>query len=402
MARPQRKYVYKEIIHDVKVEGVKLPALSVFFTADHELLVLPLLYAHHLARHGFVYEEIIKNGNPTGRYYHNYLSDRSILNYISHLHGFLDAIEEYSFELKKPNLPSATNLHLVNNKLVNRYLNHYLPPKMGSFASLEAHRTGLQAFFNYLKRFGFHDGLNVTLSKSARDRLGDRSYKNKEGVVQYISREFRRLLLRECSTDRDRLILRVAFEMGLRASETRCLVLVDQIVARHSHKGLLALFEELADLNKKSFEFWLNGSLGTKGAKSRRAVISRDLLESIKRYYDNERFNINSLRGFEDCNHLFVSYSDGKPLSPRYPTKLFAKLRNKIEHLDKYLSYHDLRHTFATELYATLIENKHGVRSQERALTIVADRLGHSYVSSTEKYVHLFEHMKAIEESDSV
>ncbi len=61
--------------------------------------------------------------------------------------------------------------------------------------------------------------------------------------------------------------------------------------------------------------------------------------------------------------------------------------------------YHDLRHTFATELYHIELIDQAGqeTRSESAALIVVQQRLGHASESSTKIYIRMRMQMQIIE-----
>jgi len=67
--------------------------------------------------------------------------------------------------------------------------------------------------------------------------------------------------------------------------------------------------------------------------------------------------------------------------------------------MNQSLSYHDLRHTFATELYhSELIDSEgHETHSESAALIVVSERLGHKGTATTKRYIRLKQQMFIIE-----
>jgi len=224
---------------------------------------------------------------------------------------------------------------------------------------------------------------------------------NRPKKINYVTRENRSDLLQLCKSERDRLIVRMGFEVGLRTSENTGLILSDFKAKRSSHCGLLGLFSEL-DKNptKQSFEYILSGKY-TKGNRTRNIYFSNELLAAMKRYYEEERSLIEGLSS-ENCDTLFIRMDNGGaglPIGKGYASDLFRKLSEDIPYINSCLSYHDLRHTFATELYHAelLNESGHETRSESAALMVVSERLGHKSVTSTRQYIRLKQQMLIIE-----
>lgn len=401
MAKRRYRYIERVVLDRYELGSAPLNELTVFVrVADGVPLLLPLLFSAFLSKNGFLYREQ-RNQEANRTFIPSFVRRNTIQNYLSCLHLFLDTLEDFaaSSSLSRTLTPSGDNLQLVDQALLATYLNEFLPRHCGSFKTLKVHQAALQAFFDWLTYFGFREGLEVPLRRSAQDRLG-KPLKSKDGVIQYVSREFRRQLLLECRNKRDRLVLRTGYELGLRASENLGLVLFDQRIGRSKKPGLKKLFSKLEESDDLAvFEYWLHGR-HCKGGKSRPITISSDLLRDMKDYFETERRQALRCRG-DDSNHLFVNYGRQSrvPISPQFPTNLFRSARSRVPHMDQGLSYQDLRHTFATELFASLVTSS-SVADASRALTIVQDALGHSSSRSTEIYVHLFEKMLAVEELD--
>ena len=403
MARRKYRHVQRINVQNIEIGGRQLTELPVLVDATTGTpLFLPLLFTTFLVRNGFVFRQR-RSRYSEGYLEKAYLTESTIQNYISALHLFLESLQEYSAgQDNNQTTPSANQLNLVDQRFVSVYLNEYLPPMFGSFKTLNQHRASIQSFFDWLSQFGLSDGLTATLRNDVRVVLGN-SKKDKSSVVQYISREHRQELLRNCKTERDRLILRTGFELGLRTSENLGLVIEKQRIQGILKPGLGQLFEQLRNNSTTpAFEYWLNGRY-CKGGRSRPLQIPRRLLTAMSTYFDGERKRMTKILG-KSSDHLFINYSRiaKAEISNQFATDLFRSLRSNVENLDRSLSYHDLRHTFGTELYASLVGPEGHGRSEQRALTIVQDRLGHSDPRSTLIYVHLFEQMQLAEGIDIV
>lgn len=109
-----------------------------------------------------------------------------------------------------------------------------------------------------------------------------------------------------------------------------------------------------------------------------------------------------------DSEHLLINTkgkNKGHCISARLPSDVFSEYAKKLKGLPSKISYHDLRHTFATELYhdELLDDNGSETRSESAALIVVAERLGHSmgkdgYPSSvTIRYIRLRSIMQVAE-----
>ncbi|RZK48201.1 MAG: tyrosine recombinase [Pedobacter sp.] len=111
-----------------------------------------------------------------------------------------------------------------------------------------------------------------------------------------------------------------------------------------------------------------------KGNKERLVPISNSLLDLIKLYIQEVRYNMPQIKGYEDI--LFLNRF-GKSLSRITIFTMIKSLAEKIN-LKKIISPHTFRHSFATHL----IEGGADLRA-------VQEMLGHSSITTTEIYTHL-------------
>lgn len=121
----------------------------------------------------------------------------------------------------------------------------------------------------------------------------------------------------------------------------------------------------------------------TKGSKTRTVMMPYDLVASLWNYFCIEwpiRHKKFERREQRESNRLFLS-SDGKEYSPRYLNNAFAANSKKSGIV---CHPHMLRHTFGTYEFLR-VERKYTVT---QALLWVRDRMGHTSISTTEKYVH--------------
>lgn len=149
---------------------------------------------------------------------------------------------------------------------------------------------------------------------------------------------------------RNRAIIELMYSCGLRVSEVCNLRISD-----------LYLTEEFIRVTGK-------------GDKQRLVPISSRAIEEIN-YYFNDRDHINIKPGYID--YVFVSERRGKSLS-RITVFRMVKELVKIAGINKNVSPHTFRHSFATHL----LEGGANLR-------IIQAMLGHESISTTEIYTHI-------------
>ncbi len=149
---------------------------------------------------------------------------------------------------------------------------------------------------------------------------------------------------------RDRAILEVLYACGLRVSE-------------------------LINL-KRSNLYFHEGYITAvgKGNKERLVPIGDDAMKHLKFYLDDVRARIKTMPDYE--NFVFLN-NRGKPLS-RIWVFLIIKEAAKVAEIDKIVSPHTFRHSFATHLIEGGAD-----------LKVVQDLLGHESITTTEVYTHL-------------
>ncbi|MCJ8318583.1 MAG: site-specific integrase [Colwellia sp.] len=394
----------KTTLKNINISGNTFENLTVFFDKEGSIVLLPLLYTIFLENTGEVikYREYEKNGEIYKELYEDPIADSSIDGYIGNVYKFFEYIEAESDE-KLP--PSVHHTYLLKPSFIRDYLNKHLVKTLTD-TSLGVHQASIKSYFNFVAKLGLVNPLNIKVTRKAKKEAFDNN--RSQNKINYISTEERISLLNKCTNKRDRLILRNGFEVGMRTKENTGLLLK----YKNKEKGyLLDLFKQLDDPEKShinTFKYWLHGRY-TKGQRSRWIFFDRQLLEAMKDYYYTERAAVLSkIIDKGDPDALLLNDDRryfGEPISRRLGTDVFAKYRAMVDWMDQSLSYHDLRHTFATELYHSEIINEAGkeTRSQSAALIKVAQRLGHKLGKNgkpaevTTRYIRLRETMLDVE-----
>lgn len=131
---------------------------------------------------------------------------------------------------------------------------------------------------------------------------------------------------------------------------------------------------ELINLEKRSINFEEKLiTLKGKGNKERFVPLNDIALEYLNNYLSQNKNN----KFFSKSKYLFINKKDGKPLTRQYFFVELNKYAKRAE-IDKKISPHTLRHSFATHL----LENGADLR-------VVQELLGHSKIETTQIYTHL-------------
>lgn len=111
--------------------------------------------------------------------------------------------------------------------------------------------------------------------------------------------------------------------------------------------------------------------VGAKGRKDRYTILSNTALNLLRKYY----------KRYHPTEWLFEGHSSGKSqYSPTSIGKIIKKACIKAR-INKAVTYHTLRHCFATHLL-----------EQNTSLQIIQQLLGHSNIGTTSTYLHVQQH----------
>jgi site-specific recombinase XerD len=120
-----------------------------------------------------------------------------------------------------------------------------------------------------------------------------------------------------------------------------------------------------------------------KGQKRRTVLFPARLLRSIGRYVDMERSQY-VVRAVS-CASVFVGHG-GKPIQPPAVNRVFS---TNCKRTGLKIRPHMLRHAYAVERLAYLEDI-----GAPNPLKTVQMELGHTHLATTERYLHLLEHMR--------
>lgn len=274
------------------------------------------------------------------------LSINSIDSYSSDIKKLIHFLEKNSIDSKPEN---------INKDIIQQFI--YSAAKEINARSQARLISGLRNFFDYLIFEEYRDNNPTDLLESPKigRKLPDTlSEKDIDNIIAQID-------LSKPEGERNRAMIEIMYSCGLRVSEMIGLKISD-------------LF----------FEENFIRVLG-KGNKQRFVPINVYTLKIISVYMDLIRVKIKVQKGFEDT--LFLNRR-GKQITRNMVFMILKDLVIKAE-IDKNVSPHTLRHSFATHL----LENGADLRA-------IQQMLGHESITTTEIYMHLDRsHLKAVVEN---
>ncbi|TDE07814.1 site-specific tyrosine recombinase XerD [Flavobacterium sandaracinum] len=260
-----------------------------------------------------------------------------------------NTIENYSFDIERLCLFLDQNNSFVSpitigGELVQQFI--YSVSKEVNPRSQARIISGLKSFFSYLifEEYRTDNPLELIETPKTGRKLPDIL------AVDEIDRLIEAIDLTTNEGERNRAMLETLYGCGLRVSE------------------LVAL--KISDLFFEEGFIKITG----KGNKQRFVPISEITQKYIQLYRETSRNHSGIQKGFEDT--LFLNRR-GRQLTRAMIFTIIKNLAIKID-LNKTISPHTLRHSFATHL----LENGADLRS-------IQLMLGHESITTTEIYVHL-------------
>ena len=192
--------------------------------------------------------------------------------------------------------------------------------------------------------------------------------------IKLLSKEQVKILLEAIKNPSHKLMVRLALQTGLRKEEIATFPqkYVVNPAAKAHIKNMVCVVLDPRDMR-------------TKGSKSRKIHVPRLLMEDLWQYVIHERHQLERITG-KSQEILFLNRY-GKPLAEN--GKSFGKILNDLN-LDFHITPHMLRHTYATHTLFGMRERK----SRSDPLMYVRDRLGHTSIATTQKYLHYLEEVE--------
>ena len=260
-----------------------------------------------------------------------------------------NTVENYSFDLERLSKfllenEIAISPEKINEETIQQFI--YAVSKEVNARSQARIISGLKSFFSYLIFEDYRTDNPMELIEAPRlgRKLPDTlSLEDIDNLIAAID-------LSKPEGERNRAMLETLYGCGLRVSEITTLKISD-------------LFFEEGFIK-----------ITGKGNKQRFVPIAKSTQKYIELYKNSIRTHLDIVKGYEDT--LFLNRR-GKQLTRAMVFTIVKELAVKIN-LQKNISPHTLRHSFATHL----LENGADLRS-------IQMMLGHESITTTEIYVHL-------------
>jgi integrase/recombinase XerD len=260
-----------------------------------------------------------------------------------------NTIDNYSFDLERlclflENSSIDVSPILIDEATIQEFI--YTISKEVNARSQARIISGLKSFFSYLLFEDYRNDSPMELIESPRlgRKLPDTL------AVEEIDALISAIDLSKPEGERNRAIIETIYGCGLRVSEVTALKISDLFF----DEGFI--------------------KITGKGNKQRFVPISELTMKFILLYKNSVRIHVPTQKGFEDT--LFLNRR-GKQLTRAMVFTIIKSLAVEIN-LNKIISPHTLRHSFATHL----LENGADLRA-------IQMMLGHESITTTEIYVHL-------------
>lgn len=264
------------------------------------------------------------------------LSGNSVEAYIRDVNKLLQYMKLKNYVYEPIQVPPSVVSELMS------YLN-----ELGLESTSQARTlSGLKTFYKYLLLEDLLDVAPTDLIEAPRLARKIPDVLTFEEVEQILAT----IDLSKSQGLRDRAIIEILYACGLRVTELINL----KISNLYFHEGYLTVIG--------------------KGNKERLVPIGSDAMKHLGFYLEHARKNMKTMPEYD--NFVFIN-NRGKPLS-RIWIFLIIKEATKAAGIEKNVSPHTFRHSFATHLIEGGAD-----------LKVVQDLLGHESITTTEVYTHL-------------
>lgn len=244
------------------------------------------------------------------------------------------------------------------------------------------------SFYRYAMNHGWVSGLPYDIEEIRvnqpkgflvhTDRSGgvraspDVLLKKRKTKIKVLSTGQVEMLLNAIKGKQDKLMVRLCLATGIRKEELltfpKSYVVNPQKFSAGNHSFVLTLSPS---------------DMATKGSHERSIHMPRGLMEDLWQFVIHEH-SVLSKKADQDYPNLFLN-SNGRPFS--VISNAFNLMLNRLD-LPFKVNPHMLRHTYATHTLRALMERND---LKMNPLMYVRDRLGHSSITTTEKYLHFID-----------
>lgn len=281
-------------------------------------------------------------------------SPNTLKNYVHHLKTFYEYMNDVGLDIKEISLnPDIGPIEILSNFMLYLQFPDY-DKKNIPFNGVQQKRSNstindimscVLGFYQYLAANGeieeldvYKDKMNSSLSKSFISELIYNKTTLKQSIFKmrkidakpkYITKEQYKELFDACTNIRDKLIIVLCYECGLRIGEVLGIHIQDLNIKK----------QELNIVPRENNE---------NGARVKNYAAGKVYLKKYVRELLNEY--ILNIRSKYDGEFLFISLTgknEGKPLSIGAVEKMFSKLKEKVN-FD--IHAHMLRHSFACNM----------------------------------------------------
>jgi len=263
-------------------------------------------------------------------------SENTLNNYSVDLLQFNDYLE-------KNNITDVTSVDLKQLKEFFYELSAHIKP-----ISIARKIATIRSFFYYLQIEGIIEKNPAMLLISPKIERKLPSFLTEEEAERLLNLPI--LQEDKLTGYRNKAILEVLYSTGIRASELSDLT--------------------VKDINAYEKTLRIKG----KGNKERIVFAGEIAISAIKKYYSAQG---KSLYDNDNGDQPLFATLKGKRISPRVLQHIFKYYSKRLK-LNKSLSPHSLRHSFATHLMNAGAD-----------IRIIQELLGHSQIATTQKYTHV-------------
>ena len=259
-------------------------------------------------------------------------SEYTSINYREDIESFLEYCKNNKIDYLK-----------ITYKQARNYINFLYEEKENKSTSISRKISALRSYYRYIANNGIE---NYSFQLLKLPKKGKRLPKFFE--YNELEELFDVPDLNTSLGQRNRLILEMLYASGVRVSE---LVNI-----------------KVEDINMKDETIMIFG----KGKKSRVVCFNDVTKKYLKMYIDDGRYRLD----VDNSPYLFLNYKGGK-ITTRGVEKILNEIIDKTA-LNKHITPHMLRHTFATHLL-----------NEGCDLLSVQELLGHASLSATNIYTHI-------------